>query len=57
MTSIFERFVRGDESRDSHLGSTGLGLAIVQAVIEAHDGEVVATSTPGETRFRIRLRS
>ena len=36
---IFDRFVKGPESRGS-----GLGLAIVRDVVEAHGGSVVATS-------------
>ena len=44
---IFERFYRGDESRDRETGGTGLGLAIVAAIAKQHDGSVVITDTPG----------
>ena len=52
---IFERFYRGDKSRES--SESGLGLAIVRAIVEAHGGHVEASS-PGEglgTSFRIAL--
>lgn len=44
---IFERFYRGDESRDRETGGTGLGLAIVAAIAKQHDGSVVISDTPG----------
>lgn len=59
--TLFERFVRGDDSRArSRLksapgGSTGLGLAIVKAIVESHGGAVRVTSTPGSTQFVIEL--
>jgi two-component system OmpR family sensor kinase len=52
---LFERFARGDTSRSRASGSTGLGLAIVRAVIDAHNGEVTVSSTPGSTEFRVEL--
>ncbi|MGN6326950.1 sensor histidine kinase [Pseudolysinimonas sp.] len=52
---LFERFVRGDGSRSRAAGSTGLGLAIVAAVVDGHGGTVEAVSTPGDTRFTVRL--
>jgi two-component system OmpR family sensor kinase len=53
---VFERFYRADPSRARSSGGAGLGLAIVAAVVEAHNGDVVAESTPGEgTAFRVRL--
>jgi signal transduction histidine kinase len=35
---IFERFVRGDKSRNSDIDGSGLGLAIARSIIELHDG-------------------
>lgn len=53
--SLFERFARGDSSRSRRAGSTGLGLAIVRAVTLAHGGTVSVASSPGATRFAVRL--
>jgi two-component system OmpR family sensor kinase len=52
---VFERFARGDASRNRAQGSTGLGLAIVDAVVTAHGGTVGVTSEPGRTVFTVRL--
>ena len=52
---LFERFARGDSSRNRATGSTGLGLSIVRAVVEAHGGRVMVSSEPGDTVFIVRL--
>jgi len=54
-STLFERFARGDTSRNRATGSTGLGLAIVQAVVEAHGGDVSVRSEPGDTVFTVSL--
>ena len=58
---IFDRFVRGDASRATTVGSSGLGLAIVKAVVDAHGGRVSVTSPPpGQehgTQFTVLLPS
>jgi signal transduction histidine kinase len=53
---VFERFYRGDPSRDRASGGAGLGLAIVRELVTAMGGEVAAESTPGEgSRFWFTL--
>ena len=44
---IFDRFVRGTDTRRYHRGS-GLGLAIVKAIANAHGGRVELESRVGE---------
>lgn len=45
---IFERFYRGDESRQRTIANgTGLGLAIVNEIVSKHNGEVKVNSQVG----------
>ena len=53
--NVFERFVRGDDSRSRAIGSTGLGLSIAHAVVKAHGGSLTLFSDKGGTEFRITL--
>jgi two-component system OmpR family sensor kinase len=53
--TVFERFTRGDDSRNRANGSTGLGLSIVAAVGQAHGGRVEVSSRPGATTFSVLL--
>jgi two-component system sensor histidine kinase BaeS len=53
---IFERFFRGEKSRNRGMGGAGLGLAIARGIVRAHGGSITAESQPGEgTTFRIIL--
>ena len=40
---LFDRFYRGDESRNSQTGGYGLGLSIAKAIIDSHKGKVRVT--------------
>jgi two-component system OmpR family sensor kinase len=53
--NVFQRFARGDTSRNRAAGSTGLGLSIVAAVAQAHGGTVEMESRPGDTCFSVLL--
>ena len=53
--NVFQRFTRGDDSRNRAAGSTGLGLSIVDAVARSHGGTVELKSDPGDTTFTVLL--
>lgn len=38
--SLFDPFMRGDQSRSRNSGGTGLGLAVVKAIVTAHGGQI-----------------
>lgn len=48
---VFDRFYRADLARSrspQQAGGSGLGLAIVRELVEAQDGRIEITSTPGQ---------
>ena len=55
---IFERFVRGADSKARHIKGTGIGLAMVREIARAHGGDVQVMSEPGRgSRFTLVLKT
>lgn len=53
---IFDRFYRGEQSRNRKTGGYGIGLAIAKWIVEAHHGKItVSDSEPKGTTFTVSL--
>ena len=53
---IFERFYRGEKSRNRGKGGAGLGLAIARGIVHAHGGNIRVESEVNQgARFTFHL--
>ena len=55
LSSIFEKFYRMDEARNSNTGGAGLGLAIAKEIVKLHGGEITAESEKEQVTFVVEL--
>lgn len=53
---IFERFKRGDESRNSEVEGSGLGLAISKTIVDLHGGDMFIEKEGDLFKVFIRLK-
>lgn len=56
INKIFEKFYRGDKSRNSVSGGSGLGLAIAKQIIELHKGKIDVSSEGENIEFMVKLK-
>jgi signal transduction histidine kinase len=52
---LFRRFFRATSATTREIQGTGLGLAIAKAIVDAHGGEIAASSSGGGATFSVRL--
>lgn len=53
---LFERFYRGDKSRDRKTGGMGIGLSIVKSLVDAHQGKIeIKSKLNVGTKVRIQF--
>ncbi|MBI4495042.1 MAG: HAMP domain-containing histidine kinase [Chloroflexi bacterium] len=56
LARVFERFYQVDKARSGPSEGSGLGLAIAREIVQAHQGDLSASSTPDDgTSFHIAL--
>jgi len=56
LAHVFEPFFRGQAAQTGQVEGSGLGLSLVKELIDAHEGRVEVTSTPGKgSRFAVYL--
>lgn len=46
---LFERFYRMDSSRNSETGGYGIGLSVAKAIVNAHNGKILARTEDGNS--------
>lgn len=49
MKHLFDRFYRGDKSRNSQTGGHGIGLSIAKAIMDTYNGTIQATTKDGHS--------
>jgi len=52
---LFDRFYRGDETRNRDSGSYGIGLSIAKAIVEGHKGRINARNEDDGVTFEVVL--
>ena len=53
---LFDRFYRGQKTRQSNIPGTGLGLAIAHEIVSIHNGRLEVESVEGQgSTFRVFL--
>lgn len=55
LDTIFDKFYRMDDARNTELGGAGLGLAIAKEIVALHRGSITAQSLQGKTTFTVTL--
>jgi signal transduction histidine kinase len=57
MPYVYDRFFRGDASRNTSSGGSGIGLSIVKRIVKEHNGKIFITSELGKgTTVYIMIR-
>ncbi len=52
---LFDRFYRADPSRNSQSGGYGIGLSLARAIVQAHNGKILANVCDGVFRITVTL--